>query len=133
VGVTGGATGDLVAAEGGPAVAALSYKPHQEIVDIALQSLSVFLGIAPADLRSRLEASRVCDWQADPFARGAYSYTLVGGEGAGEMLASPVEDTLFFAGEATHAGPSGTVAGALASGYRAAAEILTAKRGGGNS
>jgi monoamine oxidase len=64
------------------------------------------------------------DWQADPYARGAYSYVLVDGEGAREHLAAPLADTLFFAGEATHPADSGTVAGALQSGERAAREAL---------
>ena len=67
----------------------------------------------------------VFDWQADPFTRGAYSYVAVGGTDAPAVLARPVERTLYFAGEATHTqGMSGTVAGAIASGYRAADEIL---------
>jgi nicotinamidase-related amidase len=44
-----------------------------------------------------------------------------GGTAAVAELARPVEGTLFFAGEATEAGLSRTVASALASGYRAAA------------
>jgi monoamine oxidase len=62
------------------------------------------------------------DWAQDPFARGAYSYVLVGGEGARQALAEPVADTLYFAGEATSADDAGTVAGALASGVRAVQE-----------
>jgi predicted NAD/FAD-dependent oxidoreductase len=58
-----------------------------------------------------------------------YSYGAVNGAHAADELAKPVENTLFFAGEATHAGMSGTVAGALASGIRAAKEIS----GGGDS
>jgi hypothetical protein len=43
-------------------------------------------------------------------------------------LARPVERTLFFAGEATHTdGQSGTVSDALASGYRAAEEVIECK------
>lgn len=64
------------------------------------------------------------DWAGDRFARGAYSYVLVEGEGARQELAQPLADTLFFAGEATSADDSGTVAGALASGQRAAREAL---------
>ena len=67
------------------------------------------------------------DWQADPFARGGYSYVKVGGTGAREELAAPLEETLFFAGEATDTEQSGTVGGALASGQRAAREVLAGK------
>ena len=57
--------------------------------------------------------------------RGAYSYVRVGGDSARKQLARPIEQTLFFAGEATDtAGEAGTVAGALASGRRAAREVL---------
>ena len=65
------------------------------------------------------------DWRRDPFARGAYSYVRVGGEGARENLAAPIGDTLFFAGEATDTEESGTVAGALRSGERAAQQLVT--------
>jgi len=67
------------------------------------------------------------DWQADPFARGGYSYVKVGGTGAREELAAPLEETLFFAGEATDTEQSGTVGGALSSGLRAAREVLAGK------
>jgi monoamine oxidase len=67
----------------------------------------------------------VHDWQADPFARGAYSYVTVGGDKARSALAEPLADTLFFAGEAADTeGEAGTVAGALQSGARAARQVL---------
>jgi monoamine oxidase len=65
------------------------------------------------------------DWATDPYARGAYSYGEVDGLGAAQRFARPRESTLFFAGEATDStGRSGTVHGALASGQRAAREVL---------
>jgi monoamine oxidase len=49
----------------------------------------------------------------------------VGADGAQQALAAPVENTLFFAGEATDTtGNNGTVHGAIASGQRAAREII---------
>lgn len=96
-------------------------------------------GLAPCDfflprllgvenLEDRLEAAYVHDWQSDPFSRGAYSYAKVGAGGAQARLAAPVENTLFFAGEATDtSGYNGTVHGAVASGYRAAEEIVRAR------
>jgi monoamine oxidase len=48
----------------------------------------------------------------------------VNGVEAPRRLAEPVEDTLFFAGEATHERLAGTVAGAIASGYRAAEQLI---------
>jgi monoamine oxidase len=64
------------------------------------------------------------DWRADPFSRGAYVYVGVGGVPAQKTLAKPVEGTLFFAGEATDPEQTGTVAGAIASGKRAAREAI---------
>lgn len=64
------------------------------------------------------------DWSSDPFARGAYSYALVGGARAAAALARPAGKTLFFAGEHTMPSPeNGTVEGAIASGERAAKQL----------
>jgi monoamine oxidase len=82
--------------------------------------------VSEAALKDQFEELYMHDWQADPFSRGAYSYAKVGADGAHAALASPVGNTLFFAGEATDTGGhNGTVHGAIASGERAAAEILT--------
>ena len=75
-------------------------------------------------LQKQLVSWHTHDWQADPFSRGAYSYGKVGQALAHQALAEPIENTLFFAGEATDTeGQNGTVHGAIASGRRAAAEI----------
>jgi monoamine oxidase len=95
-----------------------------EIVSCSVDSLARVFSSDRARLAGLLEASHLADWQNDPFARGAYSYVGVGGSRATRHLAEPVADTLFFAGEATHYELSGTVAGAIASGYRAADEVL---------
>lgn len=67
------------------------------------------------------EAVYFHDWRRDPYIRGAYSYVPVGTRRIRETLATPVEDTLFFAGEAANVdGHASTVHGAIASGRRAA-------------
>ncbi|HEY2589596.1 MAG TPA: NAD(P)/FAD-dependent oxidoreductase [Tepidisphaeraceae bacterium] len=119
----------LVGWSGGPSAQALSHRDSPDVVREALASLSEFLETSADELAARLERATVADWQADPFSRGAYSYTGVGGTGARAVLARPIDGTLFFAGEATHEGQSGTVAGAIASGYRAAEEILEVRNG----
>lgn len=110
-----------------PASAAerLSGQDPAFVIEHCLQSLSNSLKIELQTLQGLLEASYFHDWQTDPFSRGAYSYGKVGSDGAQEALGAPVENTLFFAGEATDiSGNNGTVHGAIASGYRAAREIL---------
>jgi monoamine oxidase len=65
------------------------------------------------------------DWVNDSFSRGAYSYSRVDGHRAPERLAKPIDDTIWFAGEATaDQADIGTVHGAIASGWRAARQIL---------
>jgi monoamine oxidase len=67
------------------------------------------------------------DWDNDVFARGAYSYSLVGGSNAAAQFARGVEGTLWFAGEAADAeGRNGTVNGAVGSGRAAAKAIRKA-------
>jgi len=112
----------LSAWAGGPKAAALSGLGERELVGAALESVAAFFGPVPAPA-----AARVYDWQADPYARGAYSYVATGGVGARSRLAAPLGDTLFFAGEATAEGAPGTVHGALESGVRAARELLAVR------
>jgi monoamine oxidase len=112
---------------GGPAAQRLTHRTPRAIVDDAIASLSKITGVGRARLAKLLVASHVADWQADDLARGAYSYVTVGNSGAPKKLAKPVQRTLFFAGEATASGGvGGTVDAALASGRRAADQILAA-------
>lgn len=65
------------------------------------------------------------NWHCDPFARGAYSYVKVGSTPADiSTLAEPVDERVFFAGEATYRHHWAGAHGAVASGYREAARIL---------
>jgi monoamine oxidase len=101
----------------------LSGRDESDVVGQAVETLSRLLGVR--DLVNQLEAAYLHDWQSDPFSRGAYSYAKVGADGAQAALTAPVENTLFFAGEACDtSGNNGTVHAAIASGYRAAQEII---------
>lgn len=87
----------------------------------ALRDLERFFG---KKLESRLRDARFIDWGADQYARMSYSYLPPGGAGQRAALAWPVDDVLFFAGEASHPVRPCTVHGAIETGHRAAAEIL---------
>lgn len=66
----------------------------------------------------------VTRWGADEFARGSYSYlSLDSRDGDRGLLAEPVADVLFFAGEATSSSNPATVHGALMSGRDAAIKL----------
>jgi hypothetical protein len=43
---------------------------------------------------------RAHNWMADPYSMGAYSYVRIGGLDTQKRFGEPVEDTLYFAGEA---------------------------------
>ncbi|MGH7061067.1 MAG: FAD-dependent oxidoreductase, partial [Stellaceae bacterium] len=60
-----------------------------------------------------------------PWTRGSYSYALPGHAGDRARLAAPVEDRLFFAGEATSPHFFSTAHGAWISGIAAADAALT--------
>ena len=66
-------------------------------------------------------------WGADPFALGAYSYNALGTTPQMRTtLAAPLQNRVFFAGEATEREDFGTAHGAYRSGVRAAGEALAA-------
>jgi monoamine oxidase len=115
----------IVAWAGGPKATALRGAPHAELIGRALDGFGALFGES-ALARDEFEGGVMHDWGHDPFSRGAYSYIAVGGGDARAMLAAPIDDTLFFAGEATaNDGQGGTVNGALETGTRAAGEAAT--------
>jgi len=112
---------------GGRRALALATLGDAERADAATEALASALDVDANRLRQDLCGGFSHDWQSDPFARGAYSYAAVGGRHAGAELAAPVKDTLFFAGECTQSdGRNATVHGAIASGQRAARQVLGA-------
>ncbi|GAA0196039.1 NAD(P)/FAD-dependent oxidoreductase [Glutamicibacter creatinolyticus] len=67
-------------------------------------------------------------WMADPYSRGAYSHLPPGAVStARQELAKPIDNKIFWAGEATAQWRPRTVHGAYGSGLRAADEILAAE------
>ena len=109
---------------GGHSADALLAENTSSRVDRALDAMAKAFAKKRKSLDENLIATYTHDWQADPFSRGAYSYALVGGSHAHRALSKPIDNTLFFAGEATSSDETGTVAGAIESGYRAAKEVL---------
>lgn len=85
---------------------------------------------ARRDIPSPLIGALITRWRQDRWARGSYSFYARGSSRDDRLaLAAPVNERLFFAGEATEAEKPSTVHGAYLSGVRAASEIAAA--GGG--
>lgn len=93
--------------------------------DFAVGELTALLG---GNFATRLKPITVHPWGADPYARGAYSYALVGKADCRRILAAPVDERLFFAGEACSAHDFSTAHGAYRSGVAAADQAIAARR-----
>jgi monoamine oxidase len=117
----------LVAWAGGPRADAVP--SPDEFRNQALRSLERIFSLALRSLDTELRNWHMHDWQGDPWTLGAYSYAPAGAADCSAILAEPVDNTLFFAGEHTDiSGHWGTVHGALRSGLRAAQQILTPRQ-----
>ncbi len=111
----------------GPAAHQLHAASNDMVLALALESLASVLAVSPATVYAHLRGSYVRNWAAEPHTYGAYSYPTVGALAARATLATPVANTLFFAGEAVYEGPAaGTVEAALVSGQLAARTMLAA-------
>jgi monoamine oxidase len=88
---------------------------------VAIDEIVALLG---ADYRRKLRPLAASAWERDPFANGSYSHALPGHREDRAKLAKPVDNRIFFAGEATSMNFFSTCHGALESGIRAAAEVI---------
>ncbi|HUC68187.1 MAG TPA: NAD(P)/FAD-dependent oxidoreductase [Stellaceae bacterium] len=107
---------------GGRLATELEQAGPEAMTQFALDELA---GIFGESIRPRLSFLASSAWVGDRFARGSYSYALPGHAGDRAILAAPVEDRLFFAGEACSAHDFSTAHGAYRTG-RAAAEAALA-------
>lgn len=113
----------------GPAAEAMLKLSDADRLRLALESLANAFRLSPEVLADWLVHHELADWQKEPFVRGGYVYAPVGAVDAPKILAAPVDDTLYFAGEATNTdGREGTVDGAVDTGLRAAREIIARMR-----
>ncbi len=94
---------------------------------LAAQGIDEIVALLGNDFRRKLKPLSESRWAHDPFARGSYSHALPGHAGDRAVLAAPVDNRLFFAGEATSSNFFSTAHGARDSGERAAGEVLGKK------
>ena len=94
---------------------------------LAARAIDEIVALLGNDFRRKLKPLSESRWAHDPFARGSYSHALPGHAGDRAVLAAPVDNRLFFAGEATSPNFFSTAHGARDSGERAAGEVLGKK------
>lgn len=98
-----------------------AFSDEQIVADAMRVLRSMFSEDAPEP-----ESVQITRWIADPFAHGSYSFPAVGAPAdARQILAQPVDNRLFFAGEATNSDYPATVHGAYLSGLREAENVLS--------
>ena len=109
---------------GGDHAGALEQAGESAFAEFAIDELAALIGSnVRCVLRPIAPGTR---WRAEPFVRGSYSHALPGHVGDRAVLAAPVDDRLFFAGEACSANDYSTAHGAHDSGVAAAAGALSA-------
>ena len=113
----------LVGWSGGPTAAALP-GTEDEIMVAATDSLSRIFGVSETLIRTKISSLTFHDWRADSFTRGGYTYVPVNAGNSQRELAQPIDNTIFFAGEALSVGHVGTVHGALQTGIDAANKLM---------
>jgi len=106
VGLTGGRFADWLERAGPEASA-----------DLATENLKKLIG---NDIAKHVIGHSVTAWRGDPWVRGAYSAARPGAAHQRRELARPLDDRLFFAGEATSTEFYSTAHGAYLSGIAAA-------------
>lgn len=115
----------LVGWMAGPEAAKYKEASSEELLDMAITSLSNVFKIDKDIISKQVDIFKATNWLRDPFSKGAYSYTTYQTQNAYEQLAKPIDNAIFFAGEAVYSGlATATVEGALGSGKEVAAKIL---------
>ncbi len=105
---------------GGPGAVAIEELGLRDAFLFAEQQLVDRLG---GDIRRHLRPILASSWSRMDWIGGSYSHALPGKASKRAVLAKPVEDKVFFAGEATHSSDFSTAHGAWESGIRAGAEV----------
>ena len=101
--------------------AELADKGESAMTEFALDWISGIFGSRAKQAVSRMKAT---SWKKDPWILGAFSSAPPGAQEARKALAEPLNDALWFAGEAVNQNFWGTVGGAWQDGERAANAVI---------
>jgi monoamine oxidase len=111
---------------GGPAAVQWDAMTDDQVIELAVTSLSKIFRKNAEDIASLLSQHYIFRWHAAQTAGGAYSFETPLSAAAKKILTTPIEDTIYFAGEALYTGAhSGTVEAAFASAMETATKIKT--------
>ncbi len=110
---------------GGALAAGLEAAGEAAFFDFAVTELK---GLFGAGFSRRVAPLGLHRWGSDPLSRGSYSYALPGQADCRAALAAPVDDRLFFAGEACSPDDYSTAHGAYLTGVAAADQAIAALR-----
>jgi monoamine oxidase len=113
---------------GGAHALALEAGGEAAFMDVARRELGAHFG---GDFARRLAPVALHRWASDQWAGGSYSCALPGHADDRAILATPVDERLFFAGEACSIRSFSTAHGAYETGLAAAAGALAAVQGTG--
>jgi len=110
---------------GGPEAMRKKDLPGEEILSQSLRSLSNIFKRSQEELMDKLKSYYITNWTSEPFTRGSYAFDIVGAQASRKILNTPLNDTIFFAGEYLYDGYAmGTVEAAFASGEEVAKRII---------
>lgn len=109
---------------GGACAAELENGGQAAFFDFAVAEL---VGVMGSEFAKSLKPIRVHCWGRDPFALGAYSFARPGYADRRAVLAEPVDDRLFFAGEACSLHDFSTAHGGYLTGVAAAESVIAAR------
>ena len=99
---------------GGKQGAALSLLTEQQLIEIALASLARIFNKDVSWMKERLAGQLIFNWLQQPTALGAYSYATTASAAVISYLNTPIDDTIYFAGEGLYDGlHPGTVEAAI--------------------
>jgi len=91
-------------------------------------AVSELVGLLGSDFAGRIKPIHVHRWGHDPFALGSYSSALPGFAECRLTLAVPIDNRLFFAGEACSVHDFSTAHGGWNTGVAAADQVIAARR-----
>jgi monoamine oxidase len=101
--------------------ASLAEAGEAAMTEFAIEWLA---GLFGPDVKRAVERTHATRWSKERWALGAFSAAAPGGQWARRTLSEPLEDHLWFAGEAVHETLWGTLGGAWEAGERAADAAL---------